>query len=85
MDDAELKRQLISLTGQVADAFLRIEALRAVLHESGILAPSAFEDKLAQLKQEWMADLQKALIDNLQDEKREIIRTLLEKPEGTKQ
>ena len=86
MTDEELQKVLRQMHDRITDGFLRFEALRVTLEES--VSPEfhqRFQENLAVIQQRWEQSLQSHLVQNLEDQKRELMRLLLERHEGKQQ
>lgn len=80
----EIDRLLKQLHDRLTDGFLRFEALRVTLEQSG-LSHDLFEQNLKTIQERWEISLAKYLVRTLEDENRELMRLLLELHDGTKQ
>lgn len=83
--EGENSTHLARLSAVVMDSFLRIEALRLILQESGLVEPEKFEQRLLQMKQELATLLETKMVENLKSQNSELLKMLLQLHSDTKQ
>jgi hypothetical protein len=85
MEENKVDQYYVHLSAQITDVFLRVEALRVLLQDSGLIDPARFESELERLKEKYTSALQQRLLDSLETQKQKLGRAVLELHEGIEQ
>ncbi|HLG97138.1 MAG TPA: hypothetical protein VKX49_12570 [Bryobacteraceae bacterium] len=85
MSEEDHRQMYLLLNARVTELSFRLYAVQSLLQEQGIVADADVERRISELKQLWEDRLEQHLADQIEKEKLEALRRLLESHDGPPQ